>query len=131
VAYSQNRFSLGVAAFFANEGLALYIVEKISIKFEIKKIKIGLLGMAFKADNDDIRSSLSYRVRKALQLAGAEVIAADQNVLYDQSLVSEKEVLSKSDLIIICAPHEQYKYFNYMDKPVVDIWNLLGQGSLI
>jgi UDP-N-acetyl-D-mannosaminuronic acid dehydrogenase len=131
VSYSQNRFTLGTAAFFANEGLALYIVENVLRQIDSVRPTIGLIGMAFKADSDDIRSSLSYRVRKALQLAGASVLAADLNVKNDHTLISESEVISRSEIVIICAPHKEYSELDFKGKPVVDIWNILGKGSLI
>jgi len=131
VAYSQNRFSLGTAAFFANEGLALYIVAKIQETMGLMEKTIGIFGMAFKADCDDIRSSLSYRVRKALELAGAHVLATDRHVRNDWTLVSEEEVIANADCVIICTPHSVYKNIDFKNKPVVDIWNLLGRGSLI
>ena len=49
-----------------NEGLVLFIVERLAMKYELQTMTIGLLGMAFKADNDDIRSSLSYKMKKLL-----------------------------------------------------------------
>ncbi len=33
---------------------------------KMKNKKIGLLGMSFKANNDDIRESLSYKIKKIL-----------------------------------------------------------------
>lgn len=131
VSYSQNRFTLGTAAFFANEGLALYIVENVMRNSRKEVLKVALLGMAFKANNDDIRSSLSYRVKKAFLLAGAEVIAADSRVSVDKTLVTEQQAIEACDVIVICAPHQEYSNLDYRNKQVVDIWNLLGKGSLI
>ena len=131
VSFSQNRFTLGSSAFFANEGLALYVVDQVMKLSDSKEPKIGLLGMAFKADNDDIRASLSYRVRKAFQLAGADVIAGDNNVSNDSTLIPEQTVIELSDIIVICAPHKQYKEMDFRGKQVIDIWNMLGHGSLI
>jgi UDP-N-acetyl-D-mannosaminuronic acid dehydrogenase len=131
VAYSQNKFTLGYSAFFANEGMALYIVDNVLRNIKSRRPVIGLLGMAFKADNDDIRSSLSYRIRKAFQLAGATVLSADFHVSLDKTLVTEAEVIEKSEVIIICAPHKEYVELDFKGKPVVDIWNILGKGSLI
>jgi len=131
VSYSQNRFSLGAAAFFANEGLALYIVEKVMEVYKRDNLRVGLLGMAFKANNDDIRSSLSYRVKKAFLLGGAVVFAADSRVTSDLTLVSEEIAIRDCDIIVICAPHDEYKTLDYCGKPVFDIWNILGRGNLI
>ena len=131
VSYSQNRFTLGTAAFFANEGLALYIVEKVLELYGKDNLKVGLLGMAFKANNDDIRSSLSYRVKKAFLLAGAEVVTADLNVKSDATLISEEMAIRLSDVILICTPHDEYEHLDYQNKPVIDIWNILGHGNLI
>ena len=51
VSYSKNNFHLGSSAMLVNEGLALYVYEKLEKKFgnNLKNKLIGLLGMAFKA----------------------------------------------------------------------------------
>jgi len=131
VAYSQNNFTLGSAAFFANEGLALYIVRKIKEQRYLRGLRVGLLGMSFKANNDDIRSSLSYRVKKAFMLEGALVLCSDYLVKTDATLVSSSQAIDESELIIICTPHDQYKGLDFKGKPVVDVWNLLQAGNRI
>jgi UDP-N-acetyl-D-mannosaminuronic acid dehydrogenase len=80
---------------------------------------VGILGMAFKPESDDIRSSLSYKLRKVLILEAKNVISADPYVK-DATLVSQEEVLKKADLIVIGAPHECYKKLTFK-QPVVDI----------
>jgi UDP-N-acetyl-D-mannosaminuronic acid dehydrogenase len=64
----------------------LYIIKKLSSKYNLKKIKIGILGMSFKAECDDIRSSLSYKLKKNLETVCKEVICTDPYVTEDQSL---------------------------------------------
>jgi UDP-N-acetyl-D-mannosaminuronic acid dehydrogenase len=64
--FAKNEFFLGQAAMNVNEGLVLYIVEQLSLKNDLKDMTIGLLGMAFKSNNDDVRSSLSYKMKKNL-----------------------------------------------------------------
>jgi UDP-N-acetyl-D-mannosaminuronic acid dehydrogenase len=51
-------------------------------------------------------------------------------VTVDDGLLPLDEVLSRSDLLIIAAPHKTYATLR-PDQPVVDIWNLLGNGSIV
>lgn len=131
VAYSQNKFSLGVSAFFANEGLALYVVDQILKINQVGVATVGILGMAFKGEIDDIRSSLSYRIRKALLLAGIKVLSADDYVKQDLTLISEERLVNESTIIVIGAPHDRYATFEFGKKTVIDVWNILGNGNLI
>ena len=45
----------------------------------------------------------------------------------DASLVPLQEVIDGADILIIAAPHKVYAGLD-TDKPVVDVWNLLGKG---
>ena len=129
-AFSNNTFALGNSAMMINEGLPLYVVEKLSQKYDISKTKIGLLGMAFKGESDDNRSSLAYKLKRILKFKSAGVLTSDPYVKNDAELVSEERVLEESDLLIIAAPHTRYKAL-VSDKPIIDIWNLRGNGSSV
>jgi UDP-N-acetyl-D-mannosaminuronic acid dehydrogenase len=48
----------------------------------------------------------------------------------DTELISEEQVVAESDILIISAPHLRYKDL-VTDKPVIDIWNLRGNGSSV
>jgi UDP-N-acetyl-D-mannosaminuronic acid dehydrogenase len=128
LAFGQNQFQLGNAAIMANEGLALKIVGIAEDLVEISQSTVGIMGMAFKADNDDIRSSLSYRVRKMLQLKAKHVLSCDPYVVDDLTLISQDQLILRSDLIIICTPHSVYKNLDLSGKKTIDIWNLHGKG---
>ena len=106
-----------------NEGLVLYIANKISKKFNLKNKVIGLSGMSFKAECDDIRSSLSYKLKNKLNPICKNVICSDPYVKNDSSLQSLKSVLKKSDIIIKCIPHKIYKNLNIEKKYFLDIWS--------
>lgn len=129
-AFSNNTFALGNSAMMINEGLPLYVVERIGQKYDLAKLKVGLLGMAFKGESDDNRSSLAYKLKRILKFKADGVLTADPYVKNDLELVSEEEVISKSDLLIISAPHLKYKEIS-TDKPIIDIWNLRGNGSSV
>ena len=130
-AFHNNSFSLGQAAMNVNEGLVLYISDQLSAKYDLSEMTIGLLGMAFKSNNDDIRSSLSYKMKKVMNFKAKQVLTTDPFVKEDQDLRSLEEVIEKSDLIILCVPHKQYKSLRIKDKPVIDVWGYLGNGTLI
>lgn len=128
-AFNNGNFYLGHTAMLINEGLPNYIVKSLSLKFDLKKCSVAILGMAFKSESDDIRESLSYKLKKILQIYAKEVLCSDPYVK-DSSLVSLEEALDRADIIIIGAPHKIYKEIK-TNKKIVDIWNLLGTGGII
>lgn len=125
----QQNFPLGQSAMMINEGTPGYVVSRLERKYELNKLTVGILGMAFKGDVDDIRSSLAFKLRKLLAFRCKEVLMHDPHVL-DARFVEYDEIIEKSDLLIIGAPHSVYKLLQ-TDKPVIDIWNLLKKGVLI
>ena len=58
-AFTDNSFVLGHAAMLVNEGLPLYLVTHLEKKFDLAELTVGILGMAFKGESDDARSSAS------------------------------------------------------------------------
>jgi UDP-N-acetyl-D-mannosaminuronic acid dehydrogenase len=129
-AFSNNNFALGHSAMLVNEGLPLYVVSKLEEKYELKNLTVGVLGAAFKGESDDIRSSLSYKLKKILEFKSKKVLLTDPYVSVDPNLVSLDKAINDSDILIIAAPHNVYKNL-FTTKPVIDIWNLLGNGNLI
>lgn len=129
-AFSNNTFGLGHSAMMVNEGLPLYVVKKIEEKYNLKDLTVGILGAAFKGESDDIRSSLSYKLKKILEFKSKSVIMSDPYVTVDMNLLPLDQTLNVSDILIIGAPHKIYKDL-ITTKPIIDIWNLLGNGNLI
>ena len=129
-AFNNNLFTLGNASMMVNEGLPLYLVSQAEKRFDLKHLTVGILGMAFKGDSDDTRSSLSYKLKHVLDFRCKKIICADENVHDDQSLLPESQLIQESDLIFIGAPHKRYRSLK-IDKPTIDIWNLRGNGVLI
>lgn len=129
-AFSNNTFGLGHSAMMVNEGLPLYVVKKIEEKYDLKNLRVGILGAAFKGESDDIRSSLSYKLKKILEFKTKSVVMSDPYVTVDTNLVSLDQTLAESDILIIGAPHKIYKDL-ITTKPIIDIWNLFGNGNLI
>jgi UDP-N-acetyl-D-mannosaminuronic acid dehydrogenase len=123
-AFNKNNFFLGYSAMMINEGLPNYIVEDIRRRKDMSKTKVGILGMAFKADIDDIRDSLSYKLRKILQFHGIRVLCSDEYVK-DHTFVSKEKILKSCDIVIIGVPHSAYKNLKIPKKlEVVDLWGI-------
>jgi UDP-N-acetyl-D-mannosaminuronic acid dehydrogenase len=129
-AFSNNNFALGHSAMLINEGLPLYLVEKLQQRYNLSHLNIGILGAAFKGESDDIRSSLAYKLKKILIFKSKSVLMSDPYVTVDQNLVPLENLIETSDILIVAAPHSVYRNIE-TSKPIVDIWNLLGKGNLI
>lgn len=131
-AFSDNSFSLGHSAMLVNEGLPLYLVSQLEAKYDLKKMTVGILGMAFKSGSDDIRSSLSYKLQRVLKFKAANVLITDPYVTLstEPNLLPLETVLEKADLLIVATPHPEYKNLK-VSKPLADIWNVAGLGSLV
>jgi UDP-N-acetyl-D-mannosaminuronic acid dehydrogenase len=129
-AFNNNNFALGQASMQINEGLPLYLTARMAARFDLASMTVGILGMAFKGESDDNRSSLSYKLKRILGVRAAGVLTADPYVSVDQDLWPLEDVLARSDLIVIGAPHKVYADID-ISQPVVDIWNLRGGGVCI
>jgi UDP-N-acetyl-D-mannosaminuronic acid dehydrogenase len=131
-AFSDNKFALGHSAMLVNEGLPLYLVSQLEKRFDLSELTVGILGMSFKAGSDDIRSSLSYKLRRVLKFKAKAVIGTDPYVSEetDDTLLPLDDVLKKADILIIATPHDEYRGL-VTDKPVADVWNMLGNGVVV
>jgi len=128
-AYSDNSFFLGHAAMLINEGLPNHIVRMLKDRYGLKDKTVGILGMAFKANNDDKRQSLSYKLRKLLEIEAKAVLCSDVYI-HEPGFVAARELVAKSDIIVIGAPHRQYAELKIPpDKIVADVWDFVKKGA--
>jgi UDP-N-acetyl-D-mannosaminuronic acid dehydrogenase len=127
-AATGNTFSLGHSAMLINEGLPNFVVEQAKTRWPIGEMTVGILGMAFKGESDDPRESLSYKLRKVLEYEARACLCTD-TYIQDPTFLPLAEVVARSDLLMVGAPHREYRSLELPDgKPVVDIWNLFGKG---
>ena len=128
-AFASDGFSLGEAAVDVNVSLVDFLVETIRNRYgDLRHLCVGLLGMAFKADSDDTRFSLSYRLKELLASRAKAVLTTDPHVTTDSSLLPVEDVMERSDVLILCVPHSAYRSLEAGNKPVLDVWGLPNLG---
>jgi len=124
-AFSHNHFMLGHSAMLVNEGLPSHLVELARKQVNLGEANVGILGMAFKAESDDPRDSLAYKLRKLLALEARQVLCTDPYVP-DATFVPLERVLAESNVLFVATPHRIYRELPPQEgKTIIDVWNCL------
>ncbi len=111
------------AAMSVNEGLPNYYIKMIRKNFGSKVISVGILGMAFKQDVDDTRDSLSFKLKKLLEINRYRVFVSDY--LIRDFKFNENELIEKCKVIIIAVPHKKYAKLKIpKNKFIIDTWGI-------
>lgn len=120
-AFHKNNFFLGQSAMLVNEGLPVFLADQMEKKIgSLKGKSIAILGMTFKANNDDTRESLAFKLKKVLEIRQAKVIQSDP---YIPSATPLSMALETSDGVILGVPHNEYSNLN-LSIPYVDCWGI-------
>lgn len=128
-AFHNNRFFLGHAAMLVNEGMPNFVVEELSKRHDLSEKSVGILGMAFKADVDDTRDSLSYKLGKILRFRNANVLYSDE-FASDPTFVDKETLVAESEIVIIGVPHSAYANLDIPDHvEVVDLWGITRKAA--
>ena len=125
--FYDHNFLLGHSAMSINEGIPKFILNKLEKKLNLKKKTVGVLGLTFKAETDDIRDSLSIKLLKLLKSKKIKTLQSDEYFKSKEN-INKKDLVKKSDIIIVSTPHKAYKNLTIgKNKIVVDIWGLIDK----
>jgi UDP-N-acetyl-D-mannosaminuronic acid dehydrogenase len=110
-----------------NEGVPQHVVQSLVRELgPLYKVRISVLGVAFKADSDDTRLSPSVKLVDILRAYGAEVLVHDPHVKGTETL---ERTLTSPDAIVLATNHTVFR--NIADridesgcKIFYDVWGV-------
>ena len=97
-----------------NNSMPSYAIELLENELKrlnkpLKGAKVGVLGLAYKANVDDIRESPALEAINILKTKGAEAFVFDPHVIRGSNVKGLDELLNKSDYIILATDHNEFK----------------------
>ena len=87
-----------------------------------RKAKVACMGLAFKADIDDLREAPALYIAQTLKAQGVEVIAVEPNIKThkDFEIVDYDTAIDEADIIVYLVGHRQFKGIRIFGKEVID-----------
>jgi len=76
-----------------------------------RKVKIACMGLAFKANIDDLRESPALFITKNLISEGFEILAVEPNIksFKEFEIIDYKEALKEADIVTFLVGHREFK----------------------
>jgi UDP-N-acetyl-D-mannosaminuronic acid dehydrogenase len=136
-AFSEERSAapgMLLAVSRVNESVPLFLVGGAKRRLGgLEGRKVAVLGLAFKADTDDERDSLSHKLIRLLERELADVAVHDP--LVDTPNASFEEVLGGAEAVIVATNHSVFCTPQALaaipeGAVVIDPWNCWGAGQV-
>ncbi|MGH8497166.1 MAG: UDP-N-acetyl-D-mannosamine dehydrogenase [Gammaproteobacteria bacterium] len=119
VARSPESARLIRTAREVNDGKPAWVVKKVKAKAErFRNPVIACLGLAFKADVDDLRESPSVAIVRRLMKEGVgEILVCEPHVRsHDEfNLVTLDEAIDRADIILLLVDHKRFRKLKASD----------------
>ena len=110
-----------------NEEQPKKMIELLKRHMDIEGSLIGILGLSFKPDSDDVRESRAIPLIKALLEEGARIIAYDPVAMnnfrqvFPAILYAERaEDVVRADAVLIVTEWDEFEQLDYLDRIVID-----------
>lgn len=97
-----------------NNSMPEYTVEKLQdalneIGLPMKGTRVGLLGVSYKANVDDVRESPSLKIIELLKHYGCKLEVFDPHILRMSTVKSLPVLLKRSEALILATDHAEFK----------------------
>jgi UDP-N-acetyl-D-mannosaminuronic acid dehydrogenase len=140
-AFSEERSpapGMLLAVSRVNESVPLFLLEGVKRRIgTLADRKVAVLGLAFKADTDDERDSLSHKLIRLLERELADVCVHDPYV--PTPTVSFEEAVDAAEVVIVATNHSDFREPRSLaaitdmasaNCLVVDPWNCWGAAQV-
>lgn len=102
----------------------------------VKGTKVGILGISYKENVDDVRESPYFKIVKILKKYGANIITFDPHVLRFSDVKKIEDILKKSTALIITKGHSEFReldpkvFKKFGIKVIIDGDNCLDKDKI-
>src|SRR5271165_6051091 len=140
-AFSEERSAapgMLLAVSRVNESVPLFLLEGAKRRLgTLADRRVAVLGLAFKADTDDERDSLSHKLIRLLERELADVVVHDPHVTTPTAAL--EEAVTGADAVIVSTNHSEFRSPRTLaviaeraaeDCLVVDPWNCWGAAQV-
>ena len=106
------------------------------IEIPMKGTPVGILGVAYKANVDDVRESPSVKIQKLIQDYGCQMSVFDPHISEKSTAKTLEELLEKSEAIILVTDHKEFKsispetFKKHGIKVIIDGKNCLDKDAI-
>ena len=123
-----------------NNSMPAYTVELLQdalneIKIPMNGAKVGVLGIAYKANVDDVRESPSVKIIELLKKYKTNLLTFDPHIVEKSTAKNLEMVLKHSDAIVLVTDHDEFKniepkiFRKYKIKVIIDGKNCLDKDE--
>jgi UDP-N-acetyl-D-mannosaminuronic acid dehydrogenase len=140
-AFSEERSAapgMLLAVSRVNESVPLFIVDGLRRRLgDLNGRKVAVLGLAFKADTDDERDSLSHKLIRLLERELADVAVHDPHVRTPTATFAE--AVLDADAVVLATNHSEFCAAGTLraiadsakrDAVIADPWNCFGAAQV-
>lgn len=124
-----------------NNSMPAYAVELLqdelnNLGIAMKGAKVGILGISYKANVDDVRESPAIKVIELAKEYGAKVSVYDPHILKDSTVKTLEALLKNSEAIILVTDHKEFVEINpkifqkFKIKVIIDGKNCLDKNAI-